>query len=137
MTARKKPSPTLTMLTVVVLTVVAWWIFLGRDVVRDVDPATGNVTGPYEAPQVIACVLVLAALVVVGTLSAPAWAAVLAVAVPFTAAWTIQAQATDDSGLWAVGALLVLLGTLAGGAVVALVTRVVERRRAARSTSAP
>jgi len=137
MTARKKPSPTLTTLTVVVLTVVAWWIFLGRDVVRDVDPATGNVTGPYEAPQVIACVLVLAALVVVGTLSAPAWAAVLAVAVPFTAAWTIQAQATDDSGLWAVGALLVLLGTLAGGAVVALVTRVVERRRAARSTSAP
>ncbi|WP_051433365.1 hypothetical protein, partial [Promicromonospora kroppenstedtii] len=126
MTARKKPSPTLTTLTVVVLTVVAWWIFLGRDVVREVDPATGNVTGPYEGPQVIACVLVLAALVVVGTLSAPAWAAVLAVAVPFTAAWTIQAQATDDSGLWAVGALLVLLGTLAGGAVVAVVTRVVE-----------
>jgi hypothetical protein len=137
MTARKKPSPTLTTLTVVVLTVVAWWIFLGRDVVREVDPATGNVTGPYEAPQEIACVLVLAALVVVGTLSAPAWAAVLAVAVPFTAAWTIQAQATDDSGLWAVGALLVLLGTLAGGAVVAVVTRVVERRRAARSTTAP
>lgn len=137
MTARKKPSPTLTTLTVVVLTVVAWWIFLGRDVVRDVDPATGNVTGPYEAPQVIACVLVLAALVVVGTLSAPAWAAVLAVAVPFTAAWTIQAQATDDSGLWAVGAVLVLLGTLAGGALVAAVTRAVERRRAARSTTAP
>lgn len=137
MTARKKPSPTLTTLTVVVLTVVAWWIFLGRDVVRDVDPATGNVTGPYGAPQVIACVLVLAALVVVGTLSAPTWAAVLAVAVPFTAAWTIQAQATDDSGLWAVGALLVLLGTLAGGTVVAAVTRVVERRRAARSTTAP
>ncbi|MFI2485823.1 hypothetical protein ACH47X_02880 [Promicromonospora kroppenstedtii] len=137
MTARKKPSPTLTTLTVVVLTVVAWWIFLGRDVVREVDPATGNVTGPYDAPQVIACVLVLAALVVVGTLSAPAWAAVLAVAVPFTAAWTIQAQATDDSGLWAVGALLVLLGTLAGGALIAVVTRVVERRRAARSTTAP
>ena len=87
MTARKKPSPTLTTLTVVVLTVVAWWIFLGRDVVRDVDPATGNVTGPYEAPQVIACVLVL-------------------------------------------------LGTLAGGAVVAVLTRVVERRRAVRSMSA-
>jgi len=137
MTARKKPSPTLTTLTVVVLTVVAWWIFLGRDVVREVDPVTGNVTGPYEAPQVIACVLVLAALVVVGTLSAPAWAAVLAVAVPFSAAWTIQAQATDDSGLWAVGALLVLLGTLAGGTVVAVVTRAVERRRAARSTTAP
>ncbi|MFD7309703.1 hypothetical protein [Promicromonospora sp. NPDC059942] len=137
MTTRKQPSSTLTTLTVIVLTVVAWWIFLGRDAVRDVDPATGNVTGPYEAPQVIACVLALIALVVVGTLAAPAWVAVLAVAVPFTAAWTIQAEATDDSGLWAVGALLVLVGTLAGGAVVALLTRVVERRRAARSTTAP
>ncbi len=137
MTTRKKPNPTLTTLTVVVLTVVAWWIFLGRDVVREVDPATGNVTGPYGAPQVIACVLVLIALVVVGTLAAPAWVAVLAVAVPFTAAWTIQAQATDDSGLWAVGAVLVLVGTLAGGAVVAVLTRLVARRRAARSTTAP
>ncbi|MFI2363390.1 hypothetical protein [Promicromonospora sp. NPDC019610] len=135
MTTRKQPSPTLTTLTVVVLTVVAWWIFLGRDTVQDVDPATGNVTGPYEAPQVIACVLALIALVVVGTLAAPAWVAVLAVAVPFTVAWSIQAGATDDSGLWAVGALLVLLGTLAGGAVVAVLTRLVERRRAARSTT--
>ncbi len=137
MTTRKKTSPTLTMLTVVVLTVVTWWIFLGRDVVQDFDPATGNVTGPYEAPQVIACVLVLIALVVVGTLATRAWVAVLAVAVPFTAAWTILAQATDDSGLWAVGALLVLGGTLAGGALVAAITRAVERRRAARSTTAP
>lgn len=137
MTTRKKTSPTLTTLTVVVLTVVAWWIFLGRDVVQDIDPATGNVTGPYEAPQVIACVLVLIALVVVGTLATRAWVAVLAVALPFTAAWTILAQATDDSGLWAVGALLVLLGTLAGGAVVAVITRAVARRRAVRSTTAP
>lgn len=129
MTTRKKTSPALTTLAVVVLTVVAWWIFLGRDVVREVDPGTGNVTGPFAAPQVIACVLVLVALVVVGTVSAPAWVAVLAVAVPFTAAWTIQAQATDDSGLWAVGALLVLLGTLAGGALVAAITRAVVRRR--------
>ncbi|MGW2094404.1 hypothetical protein [Promicromonospora sukumoe] len=137
MTTRKKTSPTLTTLTVVVLTVVAWWIFLGRDVVQDIDPATGNVTGPYEAPQVIACVLVLIALVVVGTLATRAWVAVLAVALPFTVAWTILAQATDDSGLWAVGALLVLLGTLAGGALVAAITRAVVRRRAARSTTAP
>ncbi|MFD6447490.1 hypothetical protein ACFWEJ_20445 [Promicromonospora sp. NPDC060204] len=137
MTTRKQLSPVLTTAFVVVLTVAAWWIFLGRDTVRDVDPATGAVTGPYEAPQVIACVLVLIALVVVGTLAAPAWVAVLAVALPFTVAWTVQAASDDDSGLWAVGALLVLVGTLAGGAVVALLTRVVERRRAARSTTAP
>lgn len=130
MTTRKQPSPVLTSVVLVVLTVAAWWIFLGRDTVRDVDPATGAVTGPYETPQVVACVLVLVALVVAGALTVPAWAAVLAVALPFTVAWSVLAASDDDSGLWAVGALLVLVGTLAGGAVVAAVTRVVARRRA-------
>ena len=40
-----------------------------------------------------------------------------------------SAATTDDSGLWAVGALLVLVGTLAGGALVAAITRAVVRRR--------
>ncbi|MEV0893294.1 hypothetical protein [Promicromonospora sp. NPDC050262] len=133
----RRPSLALTMLALVVLTVAAWWIFLGRDTVRDVDPATGAVTGPYEAPQVVACALVLVALVVVGALTVPAWVAVLAVALPFTVAWTVQAASDDDSGLWAVGALLVLVGTLAGGAVVAAVTRAVARGRASRGATAP
>ncbi|WP_285104902.1 hypothetical protein [Promicromonospora sp. MEB111] len=133
----RRPSLALTTLALVVLTVAAWWIFLGRDTVRDVDPATGAVTGPYEAPQVVACALVLVALVVVGALTVPAWVAVLAVALPFTVAWTVQAASDDDSGLWAVGALLVLVGTLAGGAVVAAVTRAVPRGRASRGATAP
>lgn len=113
---------------IVALTTATWWT-LGRDTTRDVDTATGTVTGPYEAPQVIACVVVLVALVVIGALLLPAWLAVLAVSLPFTAAWTIQASSTDDSGLWAVGAVLVLVGTLVGGAIVAAVTRALVRRR--------
>lgn len=129
MTTRTKPSPVLATIVLVVLTVAAWWTFLGRDVARHIDPATGDVTGPYEAPQVIACVVVLVVLVAVGTLVLPALVAVLGVALPFTAAWTLHAAAQDDSGLWAVGAGLVLLGTLGGGAVVAAVTRAVVRNR--------
>ena len=110
------------------LTTATWWT-LGRDTTREVDAATGDVTGPYEAPQVIACVVVLVALVVVGALVLPAWLAVLAVSLPFTAAWTLHASSTDDSGLWAVGAILVLLGTLVGGTVVTAVTRALVRNR--------
>jgi flagellar biosynthesis protein FlhB len=110
------------------LTIATWWT-LGRDTAREVDAATGNVTGPYEAPQVIVCVVVLVALVVVGALVLPAWLAVLAVSLPFTAAWTLHAASTDDSGLWAVGAILVLLGTLVGSTVVTAVTRALVRNR--------
>ncbi len=77
----------------------------------------------------IACVVVLIGLVVVGALLLPAWLAVLGVSLPFTAAWTIQAAAEDESGLWAVGAMLVLVGTLVGGTIVTAVTRGLVRNR--------
>jgi hypothetical protein len=110
------------------LTTATWWT-LGRDTTREVDAATGNVTGPYEAPQVIACVVVLIGLVVIGALLLPAWLAVLGVSLPFTAAWTIQASSTDDSGLWVIGAVLVMVGTMVGGTIVAAVTRGLVRNR--------
>jgi hypothetical protein len=110
------------------LTTATWWT-LGRDTTHEVDPATGAVSGPYEAPQVIACAVVLVALVVVGALVLPAWLAVLGVSLPFTAAWTLHAASTDDSGLWVIGAVLVLVGTLVGGTVVTAVTRRLVRNR--------
>ncbi|MFD2792766.1 hypothetical protein ACFS27_04300 [Promicromonospora vindobonensis] len=129
MTTRTGLSTALATIALVALTIATWWGFLGWDTAQDVDPATGSVTGPYEAPQVIGCVIVLVGLVVIGTLLLPAWLAVLGAALPFTAAWTIQAASSDGSGLWTVGAVLVLAGTLGGGAVVAAVTRGVVRRR--------
>ena len=114
--------------TIAALTTATWWT-LGRDTTREVDAATGDITGPYEAPQVIACVVVLVALVVIAALVLPAWLAVLAVSLPFTGAWTLQASSTDDSGLWAVGAVLVLVGTLVGGTIVTAATRGLVRTR--------
>ena len=43
---------------------------------------------------------------------------VLPMTVAFTAAWSINAARTDDSGMWPIGAFMVLLGMLAGTAVV-------------------
>ncbi|HEX6342545.1 hypothetical protein [Umezawaea sp.] len=111
-----------------VLSVGTWWAFLGTDGTRDVDPVTGSTTGPYEAPQVIACCLVLIGLVAAGAVVAPPWLAVVSVAVPFTVAWSLHAAAQDDSGLWAVGGVLVLLGTVGGGALVAAGTGFLRRR---------
>jgi hypothetical protein len=115
-------------LVIAALTTATWWT-LGRDTTREVDAATGDVTGPYEAPQVIACVVILVGLVVVGALVLPAWLAVLGVSLPFTAAWSLHAASNDDSGLWAVGAILVLVGTLVGGTIVTAVTRALVRNR--------
>ncbi|MEU4388611.1 hypothetical protein [Promicromonospora sp. NPDC023805] len=115
-------------LVIAALTTATWWT-LGRDTTGEVDAATGSVTGPYEAPQVIACVVVLVGLAVIAALVLPAWLAVLAVSLPFTAAWTLHASSTDDSGLWAVGAILVLVGTLVGSIVVTAVTRRLVRNR--------
>ena len=125
---RNKYMAALITFIIAALTTATWWT-LGRDTTREVDPATGNVTGPYEAPQVIACVVVLVGLVVVGALLLPAWLAVLGVSLPFSAAWTIQASSTDDSGLWAVGAVLVLVGTLVGSTIIVAVTRSLVRNR--------
>lgn len=120
-------------LVIVALTTATWWT-LGRDTSYEVDPATGSVTGPYEAPQVIACVVVLVGLVVVAALVLPAWLAVLVVSLPFTGAWTIHAASNDDSGLWAVGAILLLVGTLVGATIVTAVTRRLVRDRRTRTS---
>jgi len=131
MTTRNPYLTALATFTLAALSVATWWT-LGQDATQHVDPATGDASGPYGPVQVIACVVALVALVVIGTVLLPAWLAVLGVALPFTAAWSYQAAATDDSGLWAVGAVLVLLGTLVGGTVVAAVTRRLVRSRPGR-----
>jgi len=49
------------------------------------------------------------------------------VTVPFTAAWTTTAAATDGSGLYVVGAVLVFLGLAAATTVVSAVTVALRR----------
>lgn len=127
-TTRTPARSLLTALGLAALAVGTWGVFLGLDTTRDVDPVTGSTTGPYEAPQVIGCAVVLVVLVVAGTSVLPAWLAVATVALPFTAAWSVHAATSDDSGLWVIGGTLVLVGTVGGGALVAALTRLVRGR---------
>jgi hypothetical protein len=111
-------------------TVFAWWAWLGRDTEMQLDPATGDYSGPYTTAQVAGLVLTLVALLVVAVLArVPALPAAAVMTVAFTGAWTAQAAAEDESGLFLVGAILVLAGMTAGTTVVALLTAAVRRRR--------
>ena len=112
---RKLRSPGAVVAEVVVLAglvVSTWWLFLGSDTTYQFD-ANGIASGPYQAPQVLECVAVLALLSVAGAVLLPVWATIVTVTAAFTAAWSINAASKDVTGLWAVGAIGVLLGTLA------------------------
>jgi len=111
-------------------TVFSWWAWLGRDTTMTLDPATGDYSGPYTTAQVAGAVLTLAALLVAAVLlRVPALPAAAVMTVAFTAAWTAQAAGQDESGLFAVGAFLVLAGMAAGTTVVALATKSLRRHR--------
>ena len=119
------------------ITVLLWYAWLGRDTRHTVDPVTGAASGPYEPWQVVGCVLSL-----ITALAAAVWAgahpvlAGAAVTVAFTVAWTVQAAAADESGLFAVGAVLILVAMTAGSAVVATAAAM-ARTRVRRYRGAP
>lgn len=108
-----------------VLTAASWFLWTGWAVV--VPGGTSYAT--WRVAATVVCAVALAVL-------APRWlpGRLVAVVMPlsFTAAWVLTARAVDDSGLWAVGAVLVLLGTVAAAAV--LVPLGVALRRRSRAT---
>ena len=103
-------------LILAVATVGTWWAWLGWDTGYTVDPETGATSGPYAPWQVVGCVLTLAVLAA-GWLLGP-WVVAPVMTVAFTVAWAVHAASTDDTGLWAVGAVLVLAGMAVGATVV-------------------
>jgi hypothetical protein len=114
-------------LALAAITALTWWVWLGQDTEYQVDPSTGSETGPYEPVQVIACVLSIVVIAAIGGLLLRPWLVVAAMTVSFTVAWSLQAAATDDSGLWAVGAVLVAGGMLLGTAACAFGARAVGK----------
>ncbi|MBC9714598.1 hypothetical protein H9Y04_18740 [Streptomyces sp. TRM66268-LWL] len=114
-------------LALTALAIGAWAGWLGWDQQRDVHP-DGSTTGPYEAWQVIGLVL---------TLLAPVyWAAVRRhPAVPVvgvTAGLSVAAftdWSDDASGLFMVGVLMVLVGSLAVTTALSAVTVAVRKPR--------
>ncbi|HWS32746.1 MAG TPA: hypothetical protein VN408_08380, partial [Actinoplanes sp.] len=85
---------------------------------------------PYEAWQVVGCALSLLVLLV-GAVWAGAWevAAAPALTVGFTAAWTVQAaQQPDQTGLFVIGAVAVLIGVGIASAVVSILLHAARGR---------
>ncbi|ADG73401.1 conserved hypothetical protein [Cellulomonas flavigena DSM 20109] len=136
-TTAASPAHSLARLALVaVLSAACWLAWMGWDTQYQVDPATGDATGPYEAWQVIGCAVSLVGVAVLAVRLLGAGWAVPVVAVAFTLAWVGTSAPSDESGLWAVGAVLVLLGTAVGTVVVALVVRAVRRRGRPRHDAA-
>ncbi|MDG4781822.1 hypothetical protein O7614_19380 [Micromonospora sp. WMMD961] len=128
MTATRGTRALLGVLFLAAATVGAWLLWLGWDDEYTVDAQTGATSGPYEPWQVIGCVLTLVLLAALAGTRLSPWLVALVMTVAFTAAWTWRAASTDDSGLWAVGAVLVLVGMAAGSTAVSLAARRVRRR---------
>ncbi|MFG3686596.1 hypothetical protein [Micromonospora sp. NPDC047740] len=110
-------------------TVGAWWAWLGWETGYTVDPATGATSGPYAVWQVAGCVLTLALIAAVGGWWRGPWLVAPVMTVAFTAAWARHAASTDATGLWAVGAALVAIGTAIGSTLVSAGAGWLRRRR--------
>ncbi|MET7969025.1 hypothetical protein [Micromonospora sp. NPDC005305] len=111
-------------------TVGAWWAWLGWESGYTVDPETGATSGPYAVWQVAGAVLTLIVIAAVGGWFVSPWVVAPVMTVAFTAAWAARAASTDDTGLWAVGAALVAVGSAIGATVVGGGVALLRRRRA-------
>lgn len=68
------------------LTASCWWGWMAWDQSYQVDLATGERSGPYEAWQVIGCALCLVVVCAIGTVRLPVWLVVPIVTLAFTGA---------------------------------------------------
>ncbi|MEV4657061.1 hypothetical protein [Micromonospora sp. NPDC049301] len=133
MTSTRGTRALLGALFLAVATVGVWLLWLGWDTEYTIDPETGSSSGPYEPWQVIGCVLTLALLAALAARRLSPWLVAPVMTVAFTAAWSWRAATSDDSGLWAVGAVLVLIGMAIGSTAVSLGVHLIGRRRAGRA----
>lgn len=114
-----------------VLSAGTWFAWLGWDTTYDID-ADGNQTGPYEAWQVIGAAVTLLVLTVLGALRLGTLPTALGVGIGFTAGWVATSAATDDSGLWVIGAVLVAFGVFLGAYGAAAAVEALTKRRSTR-----
>ncbi|MET8151497.1 hypothetical protein ACIBSW_20335 [Actinoplanes sp. NPDC049668] len=115
---------------VALLSALQWYVWMAWDTEYQTDPVTQVSSGPYEAWQVVGCAASLLVVFVAALLlgARPLWASA-ALTLAFTAAWTATASATDSSGLYVVGTVMVLAGLAATTTVVSLVVTALRRPR--------
>nr|MDT0662288.1 hypothetical protein [Micromonospora sp. DSM 115978] len=112
-------------------TVAAYLVFLGWHQEKELDPATGRESGPYQPWQVIALVLVLGLLAFAAGRAGRHWLVAPVIAVALTGCFALNAATEPDSdGLWVIGAFLVAVGSLTGAMLVGVVGSRLGRRRA-------
>lgn len=91
---------------------------------------------PYRAWQVLGCALSISVAAVLAYLWVPSvWAVfVLAAAADlgFACAWAVDAASTDESGLWVVGLVFLVVGGGIGLLVLLAVTAIAATRRPSR-----
>lgn len=119
---RSRTAIVLTALLLGLAAAASWWGWLGWDTNYQTDPRTGVMSGPYEAWQVLGCVLTLLSAGLLGaTFVHPRALALMPWG--FTIAWSITSSRDDETGLWLVGAFMVLIGMSLGCLVVGLAGR--------------
>lgn len=96
-----------------------WGAWLGWDRTASYDVVTGTVQYPYVTLQVLGCALCVGVVVALFAARRFPLTGAGGVAAGFWAAWTVDAAATDDTGLFAVGALLLGMGLVVGTAAAA------------------
>jgi hypothetical protein len=118
---------------VTALSALAWLAWLGRDNEYQTDPATRMESGPYEVWQIAGCGVSLLILLVVAQLAGVrALPASAALTLGFTGAWTNQAARSDTTGLYAVGAIMLLAGLSTATAMVSGAVIGIRDRRGRR-----
>jgi hypothetical protein len=116
------------------LSVATWWLWLGWDDTYQFD-ASGVASGPYEAWQVIGVALTLGLIAGLAALRISFLVVSPAVTIPFVVTWSMHAAAQDETGMWGVGAILILGAAGAGTAAVAgIVNALRARNRRARAS---
>ncbi|MDN4161972.1 hypothetical protein [Nocardioides abyssi] len=114
-----------------------WFAWLGWD--DEYHLVDGVAQGPYRTWQVVGCGLCVAAAgVVAQVLVRVPWAVPLlaaAAVVGFAVPWSVHAASTDDSGLWVVGLLFLLVGGGTGLTMLLGITALATRGRSGRSSS--
>ena len=114
-----------TLLLTFVAAVANYAAWLGWDQTRDVHP-DGSTTGPYETWQVIGLGLVM---LVAGAYAAWRWYPAMVV-LGVTAGLTFAVSydwSDDETGLWAVGASMICVGTFMASSFVAAIVTLIRQ----------
>ena len=124
---QRKPLPQLLQtLALALIALGAWAAWLGWDQTRDVHP-DGSTTGPYEAWQVIGLVLTLLAPLYWAASRRHLVAALLGIPVGLTVAAFVD-WSDDASGLFLIGTVMTLLGSLAATGIATAVITTATRK---------